>query len=81
LSRNLGASTSWKPKGLSRPVMGLKKERHTCGEIDCGLGYIHGVNFSGDFKQTKCRFSLFFEIIFRPSFENVLRRVFNNEEK
>jgi hypothetical protein len=23
LSRNLGASTSWKPKGLSRPVMGL----------------------------------------------------------
>jgi hypothetical protein len=23
LSRNLGASTSWSPKGLSRPVMGL----------------------------------------------------------
>jgi hypothetical protein len=23
LSRNLGASTSWNPKGLSRPVMGL----------------------------------------------------------
>jgi hypothetical protein len=23
LSRNLGASTSWKPEGLSRPVMGL----------------------------------------------------------
>jgi hypothetical protein len=22
-SRNLGASTSWNPKGLSRPVMGL----------------------------------------------------------
>jgi hypothetical protein len=24
LSRNLGASNSWNPKGLSRPVMGLK---------------------------------------------------------
>jgi hypothetical protein len=24
LSINLGASTSWKPKGLSRPVMGLR---------------------------------------------------------
>jgi hypothetical protein len=23
LSRNLGASTSWNPKGLSRPVTGL----------------------------------------------------------
>jgi hypothetical protein len=23
LSRNLGASTSWNPKGLSMPVMGL----------------------------------------------------------
>jgi hypothetical protein len=23
LSKNLGASTSWSPKGLSRPVMGL----------------------------------------------------------
>jgi hypothetical protein len=23
LSRNLGASTSWDPKGLSRPVIGL----------------------------------------------------------
>jgi hypothetical protein len=23
LSRNLGAATSWNPKGLSRPVMGL----------------------------------------------------------
>jgi hypothetical protein len=23
LSKNLGASTSWDPKGLSRPVMGL----------------------------------------------------------
>jgi hypothetical protein len=23
LSKNLGASTSWNPKGLSRPVMGL----------------------------------------------------------
>jgi len=23
LSRNLGASASWKPQGLSRPVMGL----------------------------------------------------------
>jgi hypothetical protein len=23
LSRNLGASTSWNPQGLSRPVMGL----------------------------------------------------------
>jgi hypothetical protein len=23
LSRNLGASTSWNPKGMSRPVMGL----------------------------------------------------------
>jgi hypothetical protein len=23
LPRNLGASTSWNPKGLSRPVMGL----------------------------------------------------------
>jgi hypothetical protein len=23
LTRNLGASTSWNPKGLSRPVMGL----------------------------------------------------------
>jgi hypothetical protein len=23
LSTNLGASTSWNPKGLSRPVMGL----------------------------------------------------------
>jgi hypothetical protein len=27
LSRNLGASTSWNPKGLSRPVMGLLWER------------------------------------------------------
>jgi hypothetical protein len=25
LFRNLGASTSWKPQGLFRPVMGLKK--------------------------------------------------------
>jgi hypothetical protein len=27
LSRNLGASTSWNPKGLSRPVQGLLKRR------------------------------------------------------
>jgi hypothetical protein len=26
LSRNLGASTSWNPKGLSRPVMGFQKK-------------------------------------------------------
>jgi hypothetical protein len=29
LSRNLGASYPWKPKGLSRPVMGLLKSE-TC---------------------------------------------------
>jgi hypothetical protein len=33
LSRNLGASTSWNPKGLSRPVMGLLylyQKQHSC---------------------------------------------------
>jgi hypothetical protein len=29
LSKNLGASTSWSPKGLSRPVMGLLFFLHT----------------------------------------------------
>jgi hypothetical protein len=30
LSRNLGASTSWNPKGLSRPVQGLLYLTNNC---------------------------------------------------
>jgi hypothetical protein len=33
LSRNQGASTSWKPKGLSRPVMGLLLSPRRCNYI------------------------------------------------
>jgi len=34
LSRNLGASISWKPQGLSRPVMGLILDnKHSIGPI------------------------------------------------
>jgi hypothetical protein len=37
LSRNLGASSSWNPKGLSRPVMGFfcPYLRDVINEFDC----------------------------------------------
>jgi hypothetical protein len=38
LSRNLGASTSWSPKGLSRPVVGLLYLLHAVTYLRVGTG-------------------------------------------
>jgi hypothetical protein len=44
LSRNLGASTFWNPKGLSRPVMGLRYLINFILILQCRRNYyvVHG---------------------------------------
>jgi hypothetical protein len=41
LSRNLGTSTSWNPKELSRPVMGLPYFLHMVVDSLASMRYVH----------------------------------------
>jgi hypothetical protein len=66
LSKNLGASTSWDPKDLSRPVMGLLYLLHRI----CMFIYIHSRKMNPQYLHRACYIAtgLYLSVQFRVKF-------------